>query len=316
MVPSVHALSVTDLFSGITGFFGRITSIFEKENECTPQILNILVEPEKIEPGQIMTITAEIDCAEKVYAYVTHEKGVDEIQMHKISGKWTVEWKEHDLKNEKTYRGWVEAFSGKETTRMSFSYVDPTQSHPASQITAGTFDSGNFVFPQNLEIKNNLTVGSDDLFVDNATGMVGIGTTNPTKKLHVYVSEEEVDHIAVYGYADDPYFGMLCEPTTQYGGYFKGYVFESSSGSTSIGVYAEESIGVKAYTDGTSVPMSYPRAVYAYLNGDNGRAVEGLAISEANTGTRYGGYFVASDGGRFNKYCSICNQRQRIWYAG
>jgi hypothetical protein len=54
------------------------------------------------------------------------------------------------------------------TTQLKFQ--DPTVSHPASQVTAGTFDSGNFSFP-------------DSLFV---TDRVGVGTTSPSSKLHVY----------------------------------------------------------------------------------------------------------------------------------
>ena len=38
---------------------------------------------------------------------------------------------------------------------------------------------------QNLQVNSNLTVGNSNLFVDNTTGRVGIGTTDPKTKLHV-----------------------------------------------------------------------------------------------------------------------------------
>ncbi|MEM7819713.1 MAG: tail fiber domain-containing protein [Candidatus Aenigmatarchaeota archaeon] len=57
--------------------------------------------------------------------------------------------------------------------------------HPASSISPGTFESGNFIFPNNLQINQNLTVSNNLLFVDNQTGNVGIGTTAPSTKLNV-----------------------------------------------------------------------------------------------------------------------------------
>src|SRR3989344_2838502 len=68
---------------------------------------------------------------------------------------------------------------------IAISLIIPTASaadtgHSAAVIGAGTFESGNYVFP------NNFTVGSSNaFFVNNNTQRIGIGTTAPTRLLDV-----------------------------------------------------------------------------------------------------------------------------------
>src|SRR3989338_6953017 len=68
---------------------------------------------------------------------------------------------------------------------IAISLIIPTASaadpgHGAAVIGAGTFESGNYVFP------NNFTVGSSNaFFVNNNTMRIGIGTTAPTRLLDV-----------------------------------------------------------------------------------------------------------------------------------
>src|SRR3989338_9711808 len=68
---------------------------------------------------------------------------------------------------------------------IAISLIIPTASaadpgHGAAVIGAGTFESGNYVFP------NNFTVGSSNaFFVNNNTQRIGIGTTAPTRLLDV-----------------------------------------------------------------------------------------------------------------------------------
>jgi hypothetical protein len=57
--------------------------------------------------------------------------------------------------------------------------------HPASSVSAGTFEAGDFVFPQNLTINKFFIANGTTLFVDAMNARVGIGTTNPTQKLDV-----------------------------------------------------------------------------------------------------------------------------------
>ena len=61
--------------------------------------------------------------------------------------------------------------------------------HGAAVIGSGTFESGTYTFPENLIINRNLTISNNILFVDNATGRVGIGTTGPGAKLHSYSND-------------------------------------------------------------------------------------------------------------------------------
>lgn len=145
---SAHAFD----FSVITGFFDSLFG----DDDCSPEIISVSIDPVKVEPGDIMTISAEITCARDVYALVSHEKGMDEVEMELIDDMWQGKWKEHDLKNEEWYKGFVMASYGDETARTSFSYQDPTKSHPASEITAGTFDSGNFIFPNNVNVTGRI----------------------------------------------------------------------------------------------------------------------------------------------------------------
>ena len=44
----------------------------------------------------------------------------------------------------------------------------------------------NLTWVGNLNVTQNLTVNVNNLFVDSATGNVGIGTTTPGQKLHIY----------------------------------------------------------------------------------------------------------------------------------
>ncbi len=57
--------------------------------------------------------------------------------------------------------------------------------HPASSISAGTFESGNYVFPNNLTINSFLIVNTDTLYVDSISGKIGIGTETPYQELDV-----------------------------------------------------------------------------------------------------------------------------------
>jgi hypothetical protein len=63
------------------------------------------------------------------------------------------------------------------------SAADP--GHPAASIGTGTFESGNYVFPVNLDVLANFSVGGTRFFVNNATGFIGIGTSSPTQLLDV-----------------------------------------------------------------------------------------------------------------------------------
>ena len=57
--------------------------------------------------------------------------------------------------------------------------------HPASSISAGTFNTGDFTFPNQLEVQGNFIIDTNTFYVDQTSGRVGIGTTNPLTALYV-----------------------------------------------------------------------------------------------------------------------------------
>ncbi|MEM5792981.1 MAG: NYN domain-containing protein [Candidatus Aenigmatarchaeota archaeon] len=55
--------------------------------------------------------------------------------------------------------------------------------HLAESISSGTFEGGNYIFPNNLTVIQNLSAGSV-LWVDSS-GKIGVATTSPSSTLHV-----------------------------------------------------------------------------------------------------------------------------------
>ena len=57
--------------------------------------------------------------------------------------------------------------------------------HGAPSIGPGTFETGFYVFPNNLSVTQNFSVASNTLFVDSVLSRVGIGTASPNESLEV-----------------------------------------------------------------------------------------------------------------------------------
>ena len=120
-----------------------------------PEIERAWADPVKVMPGQIMTTNIVVKDkygVEEITAEIPHENGADIVKLHltegdEYYGTWQNAWKEHDAKNEKWYTTKITVTNKKGIKAYAFvDWQDPTVSHPASQITAGTFDSGNFTF--------------------------------------------------------------------------------------------------------------------------------------------------------------------------
>jgi len=129
----------------------------------------------------------------KVLAEIEHEQGYDREELYLVKGNrhrgtWRGIWHSHDLKNQKWYNLTIIAtdiFGNSASVVLRFQ--DPVQNHSASEITAGTFDTGDFIFPDQLNVSGNFYVNSTSpaLFVDSSSGRVGIGTTGPQSELEV-----------------------------------------------------------------------------------------------------------------------------------
>ena len=104
---------------------------------------------------------------------------------------------------------------------LSFvSAADP--GHSASSVGPGSFEAGNYVFP------NNLTIGGNNFFVDNSTGYIGIGTVSPTKKITIQTNVEN-DGLWLADTSSSSYFAGLAKRSDQ-SGYLRLYNAGSSTG--------------------------------------------------------------------------------------
>jgi|GEM_PF-6237195 len=155
-----------------------------------PEITSAELYPPKVKEGDVLLITAELNDVAGIssaLAEIDTEAGKDRIKLHLTdgnvqSGIWRGHWIAHSTKNQKWYNLSIYATNvfGRQTI-LDTKYFDPVQNHSAAEVTAGTFDSGNFTF-------------QNELFVNQK---VGIGTTSPQADLHV--SNATVGKIIVQG---------------------------------------------------------------------------------------------------------------------
>jgi len=161
-----------------------------------PNIYSSAIYPVKIREHEILSFEANISdmfMISKVLAEIEHEQGYDREELYLVKGNrhrgtWRGIWHSHDLKNQKWYNLTIIAtdiFGNSASVVLRFQ--DPVQNHSASEITAGTFDYGDFIFPNQLNVSGNFYVNSTNpvLFVNASSGKVGIGTMEPGAKLEV-----------------------------------------------------------------------------------------------------------------------------------
>jgi len=188
-----------------------------------PEIINAKVEPLKVQPGDVLITTVEFkddygivsavasyghenkDCIlinlQKDCNIVTDEIPMSLIKGNKLKGTYKAAWVVHDTKVKKYYTTIYLTNKKGLTSMTKLEWWDPVVGHNASAISAGTFDSGNFTFPDDLYINDRLGIGTTSpaskltvwdgdlnvsnatataLFVDEDNGRVGIGDINPT----------------------------------------------------------------------------------------------------------------------------------------
>ena len=151
--------------------FYKILGLFVK---FSPEITAANVYPEKVRPGDVLLINVtakDIYGISKVTAKVEHESGFDLIELSRKKGNnYQGTWICHNAKNMQWYDVEIEVTNLQGISSFTtLQYQDPTKSHPAAEVTAGTFDAGNFTFPNSLFVNDK----------------VGIGTTNPGSTLDV-----------------------------------------------------------------------------------------------------------------------------------
>ncbi|MFH0832076.1 MAG: LamG domain-containing protein [archaeon] len=123
-----------------------------------PQIISASVYPLKIMPGQVMIVTVQAKDTlgiKSAVAVFDNEKMPDERNIPLITGTkrdgvYETRWIAHDTKNQAWYNTTIifTDILGKKT-KQEIEWQDPTVSHKADEITAGTF-TGNYGFIGNI----------------------------------------------------------------------------------------------------------------------------------------------------------------------
>ena len=195
-------LTVTLLLSSdayafsLTGFF---SSLFKEP--APPTILDTYVSPVKVYPGQTLRVLVEVDDAfgiKEAYADFHHELGSDKVNLiptFEKNGKYALQasWVVHDTKNLAWYDIGVTVVNNKDlSATATVKYQDPTVSHPASQIEAGTFPAGNFTFSNDVKIMGVLSGGSPLKISGgiNLTDVPGSTPTNTQAELVLYLFDQ------------------------------------------------------------------------------------------------------------------------------
>lgn len=147
------AIFVIFLMSGLT-VSASIGDFF------TPDIVKASVYPEKIRVGEVQLTTLEVKDnfgVKSVIAEIETEKGFDTVELTLIAGSkragtYEARWVCHDtITKEYTTKVTVTNIFGK-TAVAELKWFDPTQSHPAIEVEAGSFQLGNYIFPDTLSV--------------------------------------------------------------------------------------------------------------------------------------------------------------------
>lgn len=192
---SISKLTLGSAFIGIfclcALFYFGSSSVLENETEShnifiaghnvnTPlDFSSVSVYPEKVRPGDVLLLKAEIPFASKIVAEVYHENGFDVVELYKkdTSHIWEGTWVVHNTLDQTWYPVIFIAYDvNRKVVKKATRFKDPTVSHSANQIEAGTFE-GNFAFDSTLSVGNAIldvndsSVTADRLVVKNGASV-------------------------------------------------------------------------------------------------------------------------------------------------
>ena len=143
IVPQVYAFGFSDIASVFSLIVDPVFSVFGVAG-TSPVITTAYLDKQKYMPGEQMTVTAAVEGAESVRAYIENDAGVDEVDMilitgNKEKGTWQCVWVLHDTVGDKEYKTRVAAISsgGLEVEKVLI-WFDPNPGHSADEVGSGT----------------------------------------------------------------------------------------------------------------------------------------------------------------------------------
>ncbi len=195
-----------------------------------PQILSASVYPQKVMPGQILVIKAEVKdnlIIKNIKASIETDDLPDVTRLLLVDGSirqgiYERGWIVHDTSAQKWYNITITATNllGK-TASIIIPYQDPTQSHNASEITGGTF-TGNYTFAGgDININRNANLG---------------GNLNVTQSLNLM----------------DDYTKLLLHFSTSTNGTNASSAIDSATGKTVAGSYGQAHLDTQYSKFGSS----------------------------------------------------------------
>ncbi len=143
-----------------------------------PVVLGKSVYPEKVAHGDVLLEIVFIEDEYGIESVAGEIEGIDNLTFSLIdgtvkNGTWQNAWIVHTTENMKWYNTTIIIRNVKgETTVTSLLWQDPTVYHPASEITAGTFDAGDFTFQDNVIVQDNLTI-QDNVTINGQIKVTG-----------------------------------------------------------------------------------------------------------------------------------------------
>lgn len=146
------------------------------DNYSAPVVLNKSVYPEKVAHGDVLLENIFIEDEYGIESVTGEIEGIDNLKFSLIDGTvkkgtWQNAWIVHTTENMRWYNTTIVIRNVKgETTVTKLLWQDPTVYHPASEVTAGTFDAGNFTFQDNVVVQDNLTVSNNIVVTGTVDG--------------------------------------------------------------------------------------------------------------------------------------------------